>query len=285
MFSEAWWVTAGGTSALAEVARANGLSIRPTIELEQAIDAVGGPNSWWWGGWISLGHYFWSVRDPAGAWMCGSTFLRGDSDVLEAWLGMAAGYFGEGLPEDGGLPAPVTRYRAEYAMSRVLGTAVIPPPLVDALGRMEIGGLSLVVAGNVSGMLPIPALALPGPADVRLIERAVIRVQPPAFLAELVNRRESDPFGPWPLSIACLDPVGDLPHARHGDLGCDHRLTAGKVLAESAHRSVPATRRALRDALQTVGRGASAVFFDRCREPGEVGVTYRRISCWTTATL
>ena len=71
-----------------------------------------------------------------------------------------------------------------------------------------------------------------------------------------------DPFGPWPVTIACLDPVGDLPWARHETLQAPHVLIAPKLVGHDRDTSPqPATISALRSSLNAVGRSANATFF------------------------
>ncbi len=259
---DAWRVSVAGKSALCEATSSIGLEPPPTVSLEAAIETVGGSHTWWWGGWLSLGHYFWVVRDPAANWSSGSTFLTGN-DERAAVTSLAHTYE---------LREQQLDYDIEVDLMQILGSAMVPPPLADALSGVDVGIVSLVVAGNVTGMIPIATLTIPGTDDVRVIERAVVRVQPPAFLSALVAARDCDPFGPWPLAVACLDPRGDLEHARQPELVAEHILTATALVAERGQPSVPASREALANALKAVGRGANALlFYSGHVDPGAVG--------------
>lgn len=271
-FGEACRVTVGGSSVVADAASSLGIAKKQTVSLDGAIEAVGGPHAWWWGCWFSLGQVFWATRDPAGAWSCGTTFVAKDENVRTGMLALGRLYHREGIPATEATEYEAMDYASELNLMQLIGQATIPPPLRDALLAVEVGTLSLVVAGNLAGIVPLAALAIPGTADTRLVERAIVRVQPPAFLAHLIHARESEPFGPWPLAVACLDPRGDLRHARHMDLTAEHTLTAGALVYEREDSSVRATHDALRAALRDVGRGVNALFFYSGHvHPGSMG--------------
>jgi hypothetical protein len=265
---DAIYVTVEASSSLRTTAEQLGHREQRSLALEDAIVAVGGWDAWWWGSWFAMSEYFWAIRSPTGTWTCGHRVL--DEQARDALILIADIYHRDGpSPERAELPLS---YEDELETSRRLAETFLPQPLSDALDDPEAGTMSsVVVAGPLSGMIPLPTLAVHTREDVRMIERAVLRVQPPAVLVEVAQANTANPFGPWPLAVACLDPVGDLPYARHNDLIAPHMLVAAKLIEDRSLPSKVATAETLRTALTCAGRSDNALFFYSGHvSPGEI---------------
>jgi hypothetical protein len=250
-------VTVGGVSALRDTAQALGLPERPVLALEDAIAAVGGFHAWWWGSWLEMSELFWATRAPDGTWLCGHRAL--DETGRQAVLDIAAVYHREG---EAPLPHALWTAAAERENARALSTMFLPGPLADVLAAAPGAPHSIVVAGGLASQLPLPTLTIGPDTDVRLVERAVLRVQPPTALVHRAQLNDGDPFGRWPVEVACLDPDGSLAWARHEDLDVPRVLVAPRLVGhERVIPGEPATTQALRAALEDVGRSANATFF------------------------
>lgn len=250
-------VSVGGRSRMAEAA---GVTVGPLpLPLEPAIGASGGPRAVYWGSWAALQKCYWALRTGDGAWSAGVMDLGAGAEAL-----LAANSALRNSADYSGL---LDYYEQELSMARKLGLMVLPPPLADTL-MASVQPLSLVVAGSFVCDLPLPALVIPGTSDERLIERAVISVQPPLVLTmdRVSYLRPAERADDLLVRIACLDPSGDLPFSRNYDVPCETLLTSP---ANPMYRSValppvwskPADRANLTTVLHSMSPGEPAVFF------------------------
>jgi hypothetical protein len=250
-------VSVNGRSRIAEAVQM--LKGPLPLALEPAIAATGGPGAVYWGSWAALRKCYWAIRSAAGSWSAGAMDLGPSAEALMAAYGAlrpAGAYSDNAMFED---------YEQELSRNQQLGRMVVPQPLVDIIS-VSGSPVSLVVAGSLVCDLPLPALVLPGTSDERLIERAVIRVQPPLVLTkDLVSqlrivRRRTDPLI---VRMACLDPAGDLPFSRNFDIPCELLLTSPskyETARTSPRWSQPANRANLIAGLQKIRPGEPALF-------------------------
>lgn len=228
------------------------------LALEPAIAATGGSSAVYWGSWAALRKYYWTVRSADGSWSAGVADLGPSADALLAanrGLRPTGSNSGAGLFED---------YEQELSVDRELGRMVLPQPLADIINVSNFP-ISLVVAGSFVSDLPLPALVIPGTSDERLVERAVIRMQPPLVLTKnLVSqlrivRSSTDHLI---VKVACLDPSGDLPFSRNFDIPHELLLTSVSKYGVKAapRRSFPASRKNLIASLQEMRPGEPALF-------------------------
>jgi hypothetical protein len=207
-----------GVSRLASLHLSKGT--HPPIQLEQCIEAVGGPDSWWWAAWAVSGRLYWAVLGD-GSSHCGIVELAGDANLAAA-LETA---FQQSLLNGNAKTADVLSgpwcrsNQAESALSSILGDRLIPRPLRDKLmlPGSDKKPLSLILSGNLFGILPIALLSV-GPAAgfadrTRLIERAVLRTAPPAVLVEKIRQHPFYIAESRSVSISCVNPRGDLSEA------------------------------------------------------------------------
>lgn len=201
-----------------------------SVDLVAAVEAVGGIEAWWWGTWIGLNDVFAVTRSPSGGWSGARMALSGPaSDALGEVERLY--HRREELTEDELVSSAIFSPAEEQRLMSVLGEALIPPALRAAIGAAD-AVLSIVVAGNVLSTLPIPALMVPETSSRRLVEVAVLRIQPPAALVQVVEDRPVTYTTEWPLQVAIVDPTGDLEHARHLDLPARRVLSHTKHAAE-----------------------------------------------------
>jgi CHAT domain-containing protein len=183
---------------------------RNLVALEDAITEVGGPGAWWWGAFAVLRRIHWVVRSPDGTMRCGTRQLS------EVEVNSVNTYDADLKRVISGRPV----WHDSEHEKNVLGDlsdVLLPDPLRHQL-LAESGDLSLVVCGNWLAAMPLAALVVDRSSDLRLVETAVIRVQPPAFLVNLMRQRPLPASGNHPLLIACTDPTGDLDNAHSPDL-------------------------------------------------------------------
>ena len=166
-------VSVNGRSRVAEAVKSR-TGPQP-LPLEPVIAVVGGAAAAFWGSWAAIRKLYWAFRSPDGSWSAGVNDLGPGAETL-----MAAN--ADLRPEEELSPlAMLDDQDQELLLSRKLGEMVIPTPLADVLAASALP-ISLVVTGSFVCELPLPALVIPGTSDERLIERAVIRVQPPTVL-------------------------------------------------------------------------------------------------------
>jgi len=249
-------VSINGQSRVAEAS--GGYTGPVALPLEPAITAVGGPDAVYWGSWAAFGKCYWAVRTADGTWIAGALDHRPN---IEALLKTEH----ELRSTDSARLGMFDNYDEELSLAQELGHAVLPPPLVDLL-RASTKPVSLVVAGSFVCDLPLPALVLPGTSDDRLVERAVIYVQPPLVLMKAAAGAQPIPANDANrliVRLACLDARGDLPHARNYDILCELLLTSPSKdeRAKAAPPwSQPANRANLAAGLQRLRPGESALF-------------------------
>ena len=205
-------ITVEGCSRLADCYPRT-LPLAAPIELDETIDAIGGPQAWWWGAWMGADEIrFWATRDENGEYACG----YGDEgkDLVKAALEMCPAF---GSQESARYGAFTASYAAEEALSVELGAVLIPPPLRAAIrvassGMGDPAPVSLVVASNFLSALPVVLLgtgAVHGSRPTRLLERATLRIAPPAALVADLGSVEARSL-PYPLAIACVDATDEL---------------------------------------------------------------------------
>lgn len=163
---------------------------------------------------------------------------------------------------------------AEQELASKIGALLVPLPLADALldGSTDV---SVVIAGNLLGSVALPALCLKPGEETRLIERAILRVQPPATPDLIVSRSPLE-LPHWPVLVACMNPDGTLKYAEHEDLDCEVRLGAKRPPSGGRHR--PATTANLRTAMSDLSPGQQGVFFysghvKQAMMPGDANVS------------
>ena len=184
---------------------------RRLVALEDAIAEVGGPGAWWWGAFAALRRIHWVVRSPNGTMWCGTRQLSEVevSSVNAYDMDLKKIVSGRAVWNDSD---------REKTVLGDLSDILLPDPLRHQLSA-ESGDLSLVVCGNWLAAMPLATLVVDHSSDLRLVETAVIRVQPPAFLVNLMRQRSQPPASvSHPLLIACTDPTGDLPNAHSPEL-------------------------------------------------------------------
>lgn len=201
-----------------------------SVDLGRAIDAVGGVDAWWWGTWIGLEEVFAVTRSPSGEWAATQTALSVEASAASNEIERLYHRQGE-LTEDELITSAIFSPTEEHRLMALLGDAMIPRALRDGIGTArEV--LSVVVAGNVLSTMPLPALVVPGIPSRRLVEVAVLRVQPPAALVEIIEARPVAYATSWPLQVAIVDPSGDLRNACHLDLPARRILSHSTNLRE-----------------------------------------------------
>jgi hypothetical protein len=249
-------VSVNGRSRVAEAVESH-TKPKP-IPLEPVIAAVGGADAVYWGSWAAIRKLYWAFRSPDGSWSAGVNDLGPGADTI-----LAAN--ADLRPEQELSPlAMLEDQDQELFLTRELGEMVIPPPLAEVLAA-SASPVSLVIAGTFVCELPLPALVIPGTSEERLIERAVIRVQPPTVLVGAMPPAVATGGDDERLTvrIACLDPSGDLPYSRNYDIPCLTLLTTPskkKWAVEAPTWSRPATRTDLTMRLRQMKPGEPALF-------------------------
>lgn len=207
------------------------------LSLDRAREAVGGPGSWWWGLWVGLGEVICVARSPSGAWSGGRTVLEPAAHDAATTLDRLY-HLGHPTADEVG-DSPIFDPDAERALMGAIAAPLFPPALAGAL-RDAVEPLDVVAAGNFLGYLPLAALVIPG-SDRRLVEAAVVRVQPPAVITHVVDQRPVPSGDECPFQIAVVDPTGDLPYSRHLESGASATLTHPTNIDGSRGNTRPAT--------------------------------------------
>jgi hypothetical protein len=248
-------ISVGGRSRLAGE---DGVEV---LALEDAITAVGGPGAAWWGTWAANERIFWALW-LHGHWHCGVVSLTPGEQLTEALK--VAWEHSPLTPRASPLAILTGPWCAtpldEEALSKALGSALIPHQLQDALvdALFDDKPLSLVLAGNLLAMLPVPLLgfATPERQSVRVLEAATLRVAAPTVLVNRALDSETIAAELNPLHVACVDPRDDLVNSREPPYG------ARKVLGgDLEQRDGPATLDELTEALGVLRPGQPGVFY------------------------
>ncbi|MBQ1065233.1 CHAT domain-containing protein [Micromonospora sp. D75] len=227
------------------------------LSFEDCVRQVGGEDAWWWGAWGFNERIYWCVRGGGEA-ACGFLDAADGTelgDALETLLN--ASLVNEDATASDVLNGPLSSsYREEEALSTLLGHHLIPPVLrAELLRRIDTGNpLQLVLCGTLFAVLPTALLGIETQSSdrypARLIDAAVPRVAPPAALMDYVDRHPTFPLDELPLSVACVDPCGDLQFARRVPPGTEIVLT---------HPG--ATPQALAIALRRLGPSHPSLFY------------------------
>ncbi len=223
---------------------------RQVVPLEWTIAAVGGDDAWWWGGFAALRRLHWVVRSPDGHLWCGTRTVDDEESALIESVGRDL------TGADGPSALPWSSPTTERKIAADLASIAIPSVLRAQL--LHVAETSLVVCGSWLSSLPLASLALDPAGDVRLIERAVIRIQPPAVLVTRAAVPGSPNGSKHPLLVSCTDPDGSLEHARHQYLAPLIELTHRSA---TDRRSGEATRANLIAALSRFPAGTPGIFF------------------------
>ena len=200
-----------GRSALAPLYRT---PVGEVIDLRRCLDKLAGPDALWFGCWWANARIYWCLSGPAirdsgsidvSPGTSGHTLLL---HALEAtpqgtqdWKSMLTG--------------PWSRNSmAEELMATELGELLIPGSLAASLrGASEAAPVQLVISGNLLASIPAGLLAVRvGDFEsARVVERAIVRVAPPAIIVDGIQPCGGSPGGRRHIKIACVDPTGDLP--------------------------------------------------------------------------
>lgn len=248
------------------------LPLAAPIELDETIDAIGGPGAWWWGAWMGADEFrFWATRDEHGRYSCG----YGDEgrDLVMAALEMCPAL---GSRESARYGAFTASYAAEEALSVELGAFLIPPPLAATIRPTDDSHgdpppISLVVASNFLSALPLALLGVGAVREgrpARLLERATLRIAPPAALVAGLGGVEERPL-PYPLSIACIDATDEL--GLSGLPVSPVQLLGGEDLCAKRSGARLADLDNLVDTLREVDDGRSVFGYFGHAAEGEVG--------------
>ena len=186
------------------------------MNVDAAINAVGGPDAFYLSGLMSGRDYFWSVRDPAGRWQAGRVSMaEGDrsTTAVEALLrALPTRMIDE--PEIAyrrrvarsplfGKNSAVTR-QAESALLTAAGEALIPSCLWQALRtRCTSAGQRPRLIVSMTGVLAAVPVAFLGASaegdDLRLVELANVQLFPSIQLSAHVPSRPPQTAGGWPV--------------------------------------------------------------------------------------
>lgn len=249
-------VSVGGRSRIGEHLTTITTTTGQQAPVEYAAAAVGGTGAQWWGAWMSSERLYWSAR-IAGEWSCGSLSLSGTDNARPLLEAMESSFQNPRLSTNDILRgAWCATAESELSLSLRLADILIPPSLLRLL-RSADEPLSIVVSGNVFSAVPVAALAFrEGTSVVRLVERAVIRISPPAVLVEVVSRRDATAASKLPVLAACVDSRGDLPNSRLLPIGAESALGT----ATEADLP-PANRQNLEKVLRGIQKGRPGIFY------------------------
>ncbi|MCO6004175.1 CHAT domain-containing protein [Actinoallomurus purpureus] len=190
----------------------------PAYALEDIAGVVLGPDTWWWSTWSTGTELFWALMPPD-APVSGGVLPMGHGSELHGALSdlrdaLPVPHPGEDTNafEDRVLRSPLLAgpAAAETALARRLGR-LLPAPLVDALLRTrEPLPLAFAPAAELANV-PWACVGIPteAPGDLRLVERCVPVIAPPAGLLATIAARPRN-AGAAPLALAVIDPGGDL---------------------------------------------------------------------------
>jgi hypothetical protein len=245
------------------------LPLAQPLNLDAAIERVGGKKAWWWGAWLGPeGRRYWAVRDDEGFYHCGSEGHGFDDDEWTLILSAMRMTPSLGSSADAQVGSFNESPAREEKLSIRLGKAVIPEIVRNAAQASTVNpGIdrrtppSLVVSGNYLSMLPLPLLGVattPTGRSIRLLEAFVIRVAPPITILDQIRANDPPEDLPVPLAVVCMDPKDNLANATLPTTGT--RVLAGVETCLNIPGSMPATKLNLTQALKSIpdGRGVFA---------------------------
>jgi tetratricopeptide (TPR) repeat protein len=238
------------------------------IDLEAVIERVGGREAWWWAAWLGPGARHWVIRSPEGVFSCGYDDDETGHGLLLSALRMTP-TLGTASACAGG--AFTASYAAEERASAELGDLLVPAPLRVALAG-SAQPLSLVVASNYLSTLPLPLLGIgteAGRRPTRLVERAILRLAPPAAVVDQVDAAPAS-SPPYPLGVVCTDPVDELTFATLPFEDARYVLGSHKLCAEVPHAR-PANVENLVQALRAVEGRRSVLAYSGHADEGTFG--------------
>lgn len=227
------------------------------LSFDDYVRQVGGEDAWWWGAWGFNERIYWCVRGGGEA-ACGFLDAADGTELGDAFETLVnASLVNDHATATDVLNGPLSSsYREEEALSTLLGYHLIPPVLrAELLRRVGTGNpLQLVLSGTLFAVLPTVLLGIETQSSdrcpARLIDAAVLRIAPPAALMDYVDRHPTFPMDELPLSVACVDPRGDLQFSRCVPPGTEVVLT---------HPG--ATPQALAIALRRLGPSHPSLFY------------------------
>jgi tetratricopeptide (TPR) repeat protein len=263
-------ITVDGVSHLAPRYTAD--VVGDPLEFRDFVRKVGGDGAWWWGAWAFNERIYWCAVGEDDA-ACGFLDAADDTELGEAFaLLLATSLVNDKATTADVLNGPLcSSYREEEALSTTLGHRLIPPILRSELRRRARGDnpLQLVLSGTLFAIVPTTLLGIdPVSSDrypARLIDAAVLRIAPPAALVDHVDRHPAYPADQLPVSVACVDPRGDLKHSRRVPPGTDVLLAHPKAglpgSGDFVRLTERATPQALTKALRQLGPSHPSLFY------------------------
>ena len=237
------------------------------LPIEECIFAVGGPGAVWWGCWLERDSIQWALMVD-GCWSSGQEVLHYEERRLKEFVNALSQLPGSvDLPTDAAVRAEALLRgvwsrspSAELLAATELGESLVPPALKQILIERSIGDnpVSLVMAGNLAGMLPVPLLSIYSdfPHSVRLIEAAVPRIAPPSVVVATALARGQVAAESYRLLIACTDPTNELENSRRLDVRPMLHLAGDATASDRV-----ATADNLRAALSRTAPGQPGIFY------------------------
>lgn len=219
----------------------------PTYALEDLASIVLGEGTWWWSTWSTRTELFWSLVPPTGT-VSGGVLPFGPGSALRTALadlrnalpvrhpGEEDEQFEERVLDSPLLAGPPT---AEADLTGRLAK-LLPGPLASALlDAAEPVPLAIAPAAELA-LVPWACLRVPARSagDLRLIDRCLPAIVPPAGLLAAVAARPRTVRSPAPLGLAVVDPGCDLPHTVTDDAADTGPLDTARALLDQLPRGV-----------------------------------------------
>ncbi|GAB3428539.1 hypothetical protein GCM10027569_72100 [Flindersiella endophytica] len=252
----------------------------PSYALEDLADRVLGSGTWWWSTWSTGTELFWALVPPDGP-VSGGVLPMGRGSVLGDALCDLQDALRDLYPDDsdenrndyvdedlndqvGTSPLIYGPPEAETELSRRMGI-LLPTPLVEALlHTSQPLRLAIAPAAELANV-PWACVGVPEhpQSDLRLIERCVPAIAPPAGLLAAVCARSRTATS-TPLTLAVIDPGSELAGATREPLPTAPLLLdilppGVEIITPSESISVEDFAARLR-ALRALAPEASAVF-------------------------
>jgi tetratricopeptide (TPR) repeat protein len=250
------FLTVDGHSRLASYYTSG--AARGGLSLEAAIMAVGGANACWWGTWVVNGRIYWALR-VENHWSCGILDMTEHEGSLKRAFDVSM-HNPSASTQDLVTGEWCRSATAEELFSAELGEILIPDELrARLLDADPDHPLSLVIAGNLSHLLPFPLLGVRRhllDTPVRIVQAAVLRVAPPAALVVLVAGRPASLSPMHDIQLACVDPTANLKHSGQVPAG------ARTILSGRKESGLPAvTLEHVSAALRRSNPGQAGIFY------------------------